>query len=32
VGFGRIVARPWVVDGAVLPRPVVTATLSADRL
>jgi pyruvate dehydrogenase E2 component (dihydrolipoamide acetyltransferase) len=31
VGFGRIVARPWVVDGAVLPRPVVTATLSADH-
>ncbi|RPH75221.1 MAG: 2-oxo acid dehydrogenase subunit E2, partial [Candidatus Rokuibacteriota bacterium] len=31
VGFGRIVARPWIVDGAVLPRPVVTATLSADH-
>lgn len=31
VGFGRIVERPWVVDGAVLPRPVVTATLSADH-
>ena len=31
VGFGRIVDRPWVVDGAVVPRPVVTATLSADH-
>jgi pyruvate dehydrogenase E2 component (dihydrolipoamide acetyltransferase) len=31
VGFGRIVERPWVVDGAVRPRPVVTATLSADH-
>ena len=31
VGFGRIVERPWVVDGQVAPRPVVTATLSADH-
>jgi pyruvate dehydrogenase E2 component (dihydrolipoamide acetyltransferase) len=31
VGFGRIVERPWVVDGALQPRPVVTATLSADH-
>jgi pyruvate dehydrogenase E2 component (dihydrolipoamide acetyltransferase) len=31
VGFGRIVERPWVVDGVVGPRPVVTATLSADH-
>ncbi len=31
VGFGRIVERPWVVDGKVVPRPVVTATLSADH-
>jgi len=31
VGFGRIVERAWVVDGAVVPRPVVTATLSADH-
>jgi pyruvate dehydrogenase E2 component (dihydrolipoamide acetyltransferase) len=31
VGFGRIVERPWVVDGAVVPRPVVSATLSADH-
>jgi pyruvate dehydrogenase E2 component (dihydrolipoamide acetyltransferase) len=31
VGFGKVVARPWVVDGAVGPRPVVTITLSADH-
>jgi pyruvate dehydrogenase E2 component (dihydrolipoamide acetyltransferase) len=31
VGFGRIVERPWVVDGAIQPRSVVTATLSADH-
>lgn len=31
VGFGRIVARPWVVGGQVMPRLVVTATLSADH-
>ncbi len=31
VGFGRIVERPWVVDGAIVPRPLVTATLSADH-
>jgi pyruvate dehydrogenase E2 component (dihydrolipoamide acetyltransferase) len=31
VGFGRILERPWVVGGAVVPRPVVTATLSADH-
>jgi pyruvate dehydrogenase E2 component (dihydrolipoamide acetyltransferase) len=31
VGFGRIAERPWVVDGAVVPRQVVTATLSADH-
>ena len=31
VGFGKIVQRPWVVDGAVVARPVVTATLSADH-
>ena len=28
VGFGKIVERPWVVDGQVVPRRVVTATLS----
>ena len=31
VGFGRVVDRPWVVDGAVVARPLVTATLSADH-
>ncbi len=31
VGFGAIVTRPWVVDGMIGPRPVVTATLSADH-
>jgi pyruvate dehydrogenase E2 component (dihydrolipoamide acetyltransferase) len=31
VGFGRIAERPWVVDGQVLARPVVTASLSADH-
>jgi pyruvate dehydrogenase E2 component (dihydrolipoamide acetyltransferase) len=31
VGFGRISERPWVVDGAVVPRPLVTAALSADH-
>jgi pyruvate dehydrogenase E2 component (dihydrolipoamide acetyltransferase) len=31
VGFGKIVTRPWVVDGAIGPRSVVTITLSADH-
>jgi pyruvate dehydrogenase E2 component (dihydrolipoyllysine-residue acetyltransferase) len=31
VGFGKVVARPWVVDGAVGPRSVVTITLAADH-
>jgi pyruvate dehydrogenase E2 component (dihydrolipoamide acetyltransferase) len=31
VGFGKIMERPWVVEGQVVPRPVVTATLSADH-
>jgi pyruvate dehydrogenase E2 component (dihydrolipoamide acetyltransferase) len=31
VGFGKIVERPRSVDGAVVSRPVVTATLSADH-
>jgi pyruvate dehydrogenase E2 component (dihydrolipoyllysine-residue acetyltransferase) len=31
VGFGKVVKRPWVVDGAVGPRSVVTITLSADH-
>lgn len=31
VGFGRIVERAAVVDGAVVARPVITVTLSADH-
>ncbi len=31
VGFGRVVERPWVVDGQVVPRPLVTAELAADH-
>lgn len=31
VGFGRVADRPWVVEGAVVPRSLVTATLSADH-
>lgn len=31
VGIGRIVERPWVVEGAVVPRPVATVTLAADH-
>ncbi len=31
VGFGKIVERPWIVDGHTVARPVVTATLSADH-
>jgi len=31
VGFGRTRQRPWVIDGRVAARPVVTATLAADH-
>jgi pyruvate dehydrogenase E2 component (dihydrolipoamide acetyltransferase) len=31
LGFGRVVTRPWVVDGAVVPRPVVALSLAADH-
>jgi pyruvate dehydrogenase E2 component (dihydrolipoamide acetyltransferase) len=31
VGFGRVAERPWVVEGRVLPRPVVTVTVAADH-
>ncbi|MGH7165429.1 MAG: dihydrolipoamide acetyltransferase family protein [Nitrospiraceae bacterium] len=31
VGFGKLVERPWVAAGQVLPRQVVTASLSADH-
>ena len=31
LGFGRIVERPWVVDGKVEPRSLVEASLAADH-
>jgi pyruvate dehydrogenase E2 component (dihydrolipoamide acetyltransferase) len=31
VGFGKAVVRPWVVDGAIGPRSVITITLSGDH-
>jgi pyruvate dehydrogenase E2 component (dihydrolipoamide acetyltransferase) len=31
VGFGKAVARPWIIDGAIGPRLVITITLSADH-
>lgn len=31
VGFGKLVERPWVVDKQIVPRSVLTATLSADH-
>jgi pyruvate dehydrogenase E2 component (dihydrolipoamide acetyltransferase) len=31
IGFGKVVQRPWVVDGAIGPRAVVTITLAADH-
>ena len=31
IGFGRIVERPWVVDGRVVPRPLVQVSLAADH-
>ena len=31
VGFGKVVARPWVIDGAIGPRSIVTITLAADH-
>ena len=31
VGFGKVVERPWVVDGRIAIRPVLTASLSADH-
>ncbi|HLN09824.1 MAG TPA: dihydrolipoamide acetyltransferase family protein [Xanthobacteraceae bacterium] len=31
VGFGRIVTRPWVVDNAIGPRPVISLTLAGDH-
>ena len=31
VGFGRVSERPWVVDGQVVARPLVNASLAADH-
>lgn len=31
IGLGRVEERPWVVDGSLEPRAVVTATLAADH-
>src|SRR5262249_49831723 len=31
VGFGKVVERPWAVDGQIVARPVIHATLSADH-
>lgn len=31
VGFGKVVERPWVKDGQIVVRPLLTATLSADH-
>jgi pyruvate dehydrogenase E2 component (dihydrolipoamide acetyltransferase) len=31
VGFGKVVVRPWVIDGAIGPRSVITVTLSGDH-
>lgn len=31
IGFGKVVSRPWVIDGAIGPRSVVTVTLSGDH-
>ena len=31
VGLGRVVKRPWVFDGRVEPRPVMTVSVSADH-
>jgi pyruvate dehydrogenase E2 component (dihydrolipoamide acetyltransferase) len=31
VGIGKVVVRPWIVDGGIGPRSVVTVTLSADH-
>jgi pyruvate dehydrogenase E2 component (dihydrolipoamide acetyltransferase) len=31
VGFGRVVQRPWIVDGRIEPRSVATVSVSADH-
>ena len=31
VGFGKVVERPWVVEGRIVAQPVISATLSGDH-
>jgi pyruvate dehydrogenase E2 component (dihydrolipoamide acetyltransferase) len=31
LGFGRVIERPWVVDGRIVARPLVSASLAADH-
>ena len=31
IGFGSVVVRPWCAAGAVIPAPVLSATLAADH-
>jgi pyruvate dehydrogenase E2 component (dihydrolipoamide acetyltransferase) len=31
VGFGRVVERPWVLEGRIVPRPVLAASLAGDH-
>ncbi|MGJ4918426.1 dihydrolipoamide acetyltransferase family protein [Bradyrhizobium sp. HKCCYLRH2060] len=31
VGFGKVVTRPWIIDGVIGPRSVVTMTLAGDH-
>jgi pyruvate dehydrogenase E2 component (dihydrolipoyllysine-residue acetyltransferase) len=31
VGFGSVIERPWIVDGQLRPRPVLSLTLAADH-
>ena len=31
IGFGTISPRPWIADGQIVPRPLVTASLAGDH-
>lgn len=31
IGFGSVVERPWIVDGQIVPRPLVSVSLAADH-
>jgi pyruvate dehydrogenase E2 component (dihydrolipoamide acetyltransferase) len=31
LGFGRVIERPWLADGNITARPLVTASLAADH-